>query len=225
MSSNRKEYHRHWYLKNRERILEKQATSVYREKQNHYKKLKAERLREETQKENLIFIEENGLVEHSDYPGYYGTIDGKVFSAKGAYGKIRPIKPILQKSNNRYYLLSLGQKDDGTRIQCLHHRFIAQLFVENPNNYDEVNHIDEDKSNNHADNLEWCDRQHNAEHSMSKNYRITNLKTGETFVIKNLSKWCRKEGIDISQASLVAHKKCSLKTLKKKTFTVECEFK
>ena len=225
MSSNRKEYDRQWYLKNRERILEKSATPEYREKQKHYKKLRREKLVEETQKENSIFIEQNGLVEHPDYPGYYGTIDGKVFSNKGKYGKIRQIKPILQKSNNFYYLLSLGSKNDGARIQCLHHRFIAQLFVSNPNNYNEVNHIDEDKSNNHADNLEWCDRQYNIEHSIAKNYRITNLKTGETFVIKNLSKWCRKEGIDVTRANFVAHKKYFCKTLKNKTFTVECEFK
>jgi len=244
MSNNRKEYYRQWYLnnqeevktkrrqwylKNREKILERSATRSatpeYREKQKLNKKLKKEKLVEETQKENSIFIEQNGLVEHPDYPGYYGTIDGKVFSNKGKYGKIRQIKPCLLKSNNGYYLLSLGQRDDCTKNQCLHHRFIAQLFVSNPNNYDEVNHIDEDKSNNHADNLEWCDRQHNVEHSLAKNYKITNLKTGESFIIKNLTKWCRGEGIEATYAHAVAHGRGSSKTLKQKTFTVECEFK
>ncbi|MDB4337182.1 HNH endonuclease [bacterium] len=220
----RKEYHRQLYLKNKEKILERQATPEYREKQNHYQRLKRERLREETQKENLIFIEENGLVEHPDYPGYYGTIDGKVFSNRGAYGKIRPVKPILQKLSG-YYLLSLGWKDKSSRNQCLHHRFISQLFVSNPNNYNEVNHIDEDKSNNNADNLEWCDRQYNQEHSLAKNYKITNLKTGESFIIKNLARWCREESIDVSQAREVAYGRNNRKTLKQKTFTVECEFK
>lgn len=41
------------------------------------------------------------------------------------------------------------------------HRLVAANFLENPNGYIEVNHIDEDKSNNRADNLEWCTRQYN----------------------------------------------------------------
>jgi len=43
------------------------------------------------------------------------------------------------------------------------HRLVAQLFVENPNpdKYDCVNHKDENPQNNHADNLEWCDRAYN----------------------------------------------------------------
>ena len=217
---NRKEYNRQRYLKNREKILERAATPEYLEKQKHYQRLKRERLREKTQKENSIFIEENGLVEHPDYPGYYGTIDGKVFSAKGAYGKIRPIKPILQKTNNRYYLLSLGQKDDGTRIQCLHHRFIAQLFVENPNNYDEINHIDEDKSNNSADNLEWCTRQHNVSHSVAKEYIVTDLRNNKEFTIKNLSEWCRMENINLPYANRIANGTPGYKTIKNRTYTI-----
>jgi len=225
MSSNRKEYHRHWYLKNKEKILEKQATPEYREKQKHYQRLKKERLREETQKENLIFIEENGLVEHPDYPGYYGTINGKVFSNRGAYGKIRLVKPILQKNNNGYYLINCGGDKNGKRNQVLWHRFIAKIFIPNPNNLPEVNHLDEDKGNCCVDNLEWCDRQYNAEHSLAKNYKITNLKTGESFIIKNLAKWCREESIDLSSAWHVAQGRNNYKTLKQKTFIVEREFK
>lgn len=34
------------------------------------------------------------------------------------------------------------------------HRIVAKAFVENPNNYNCVNHKDENKANNNADNLE-----------------------------------------------------------------------
>ena len=45
------------------------------------------------------------------------------------------------------------------------HRLVANAFIPNPDNLPEVNHKDENKLNNHADNLEWCSSSYN------KNYR------------------------------------------------------
>lgn len=44
------------------------------------------------------------------------------------------------------------------RERVFRHRLIAKMFIDNPNGYDEVNHIDEDKSHNSSDNLEWVTR-------------------------------------------------------------------
>ncbi len=41
------------------------------------------------------------------------------------------------------------------------HRLVAETFIENPNNFKEVNHKDENRANSHVSNLEWCDRLYN----------------------------------------------------------------
>ena len=41
------------------------------------------------------------------------------------------------------------------------HRLVAQNFIPNPHNYKQVNHINENKKDNRADNLEWCTAEYN----------------------------------------------------------------
>ena len=48
------------------------------------------------------------------------------------------------------------------------HRLIAETFCPNPNGFPIVNHIDENKLNNCASNLEWCTHQHNVFHGTAR---------------------------------------------------------
>ena len=54
------------------------------------------------------------------------------------------------------------------------HRAVAECFVPNPLNLPIVNHIDENPSNNHKDNLEWCTYRYNAIYSIKhlKNIQV-----------------------------------------------------
>ena len=53
------------------------------------------------------------------------------------------------------------------------HRIVAKTFVPNPDNLEIVNHKDENKLNNRADNLEWCTTKYNAHYG--KNTKRTKV--------------------------------------------------
>jgi hypothetical protein len=52
------------------------------------------------------------------------------------------------------------------------HRIIGQIFVDNKNNKEFINHKDGNKTNNIATNLEWCDRSENMTHA----YKVLGIK-------------------------------------------------
>lgn len=54
--------------------------------------------------------------------------------------------------------------DNGVYKNHLIHRLVATHFLENPQNLPMVNHIDENKKNNHVNNLEWCSHKYNMNH-------------------------------------------------------------
>lgn len=67
----------------------------------------------------------------------------------------------------KYIRVGLYDPDLGKQRNMRVHRLVAEAFMQNPNNYPEVNHIDENKYNNCVTNLEWCTREQNIEHSIN----------------------------------------------------------
>lgn len=48
------------------------------------------------------------------------------------------------------------------------HRLVGQAFLENPFGFPEINHRDENPSNNNINNLEWCSSSYNTRYSRKK---------------------------------------------------------
>ena len=96
------------------------------------------------------------------YEGLYSIdINGNVTRHyKKAPSKI--LKPTLNKHTG-YVYVSLCKK--GSVVTHYIHRLLAETFIPNENNYNEVNHIDYNRSNNELSNLEWCDHFGNMRHS------------------------------------------------------------
>ena len=90
------------------------------------------------------------------YEGLYQVSNcGRIKSFK--WNKEKILQPLIQ-SNGYYYV---GLVKNNKRINYKIHRLVAEAFLPNPNNYKEVNHKDENKTNNIVSNLEWCDRKYN----------------------------------------------------------------
>lgn len=77
-----------------------------------------------------------------------------------------------------YKRVRIGLTKDKKVKYFMSHRLVAQAFVPNPNNYDVVNHIDFDSTNNHADNLEWVTFEQNILYSREHD-RFLKIQKGE----------------------------------------------
>lgn len=55
---------------------------------------------------------------------------------------------------------------NGTRRNIKIHKAVAETFIENPNKFPCINHIDGNKENNNMNNLEWCTHKQNYEHAI-----------------------------------------------------------
>jgi len=116
---------------------------------------------------------------------YSITNDGKVYSyISGRY---------LYKGYDKdgYELVTLSRNNYHRTYRI--HRLVAETFIDNPDNKEEVNHIDFNKKNNWFENLEWVTQKenddwnklhgHRGRYDIQKAYTFTNVFNGNSFTI------------------------------------------
>lgn len=152
-----------------------------------------------------------GLYEVSNL-GRVRSCDKMVWNGRTYYFKKGELKAPKHRKDG-YLTVSLYKNNVGKQVRI--HRLVAFAFIENenPDLYKDVNHIDCNRSNNEATNLEWCNALTNHEHShklgrkteppthygednkFSTPVYVTLLKTGEILEFVSISDGLKYLGV------------------------------
>lgn len=119
-------------------------------------------------KGNLSLLINSGFAKYiSSDKMYFVTKDGYVYSLYRNKGE--PKKLAFLVSDGGYIRVRIYV--DGIIKRLLIHRVVADAFIPNIYNYPQVNHINEIKTDNRVDNLEWCTAKYNANYG-TRNARM-----------------------------------------------------
>ena len=111
-----------------------------------------------------------------DYPNYSVSNTGIIINTK----KNKMMSIYIRKG---YCHVKLSTHNKAAQKKV--HRLVAEAFIPNPNNYDCINHKDENPLNNNVENLEWCNHSYNNTYgtrierqskSLTENWRIRKAK-------------------------------------------------
>lgn len=100
------------------------------------------------------------------------VVNGRLQNCHNKKGRI--LKPHTDKESYKGVVLCVNQKRKTFRL----HRLVAAAFIPNPDNLPEIDHIDGDRANNHADNLRWSTRKQNSNNPITRK-RVAVSKIGE----------------------------------------------
>lgn len=126
----------------------------------------------------------------NDYDNYEVSSHGRV--RNNQTGKI--LKTRI--NNNGYNDLHLSK--DGKAKRYTIHRLVCFAFCVNPNNYDIVDHIDRNKTNNMFNNLRWCTTSENNRNTIISRFNTSGIKGVYKSINRWYARWCDND-----------HKSCS----------------
>jgi hypothetical protein len=109
--------------------------------------------------DDVNLLDSHKIRKMVDYPKYYITRDGKIFSTSAK----RFLK--IKTDSSGYKMIDIYK--GGIQRSILMHREVANLFIENtdPENKTYVNHINKVKDDNRVENLEWVTPSENMFHA------------------------------------------------------------
>jgi hypothetical protein len=128
--------------------------------------------------------------------------------------------------NNKNGYIYIALMKNNKNKNCRLHRLVAEAFIPNPENKPQVNHIDGDKTNNNANNLEWCTQSENELHAYNKGLANSDNKKFKVFqydmqgnllnIYDSLQEASDKTGVHISKISYCINNKYKYRNKREK---------
>jgi hypothetical protein len=114
------------------------------------------------------FQETDSIKRINEFPNYYIFNIGEVFSIK----RNILLRKCLNRPSKKDAYFQVGLRGENKIKVVRIHQLVAQYFIDNPNGYKVINHIDSNKLNNHYKNLEWVSASQNTKATFLQGRKI-----------------------------------------------------
>lgn len=153
-----------------------------------------------------------------DIPGYEGLYQastlGRIRGLKRCVGGRMQGAMILKQAIHRDGYMKVALTKNHHRKDYQSHRLIGLTFIPNPEGLPQINHKDENKTNNAIENLEWCTRSYNCSygHRNDKSVAVCSIRVAQLDLDGNfinefpsMEEAMRRTGVNSSKICAVCH--------------------